>query len=193
MKRAIVAFLLFWTAVMVHLNAQEHLRFMNIPIEGTMRRFAAKMETKGFVLDYAEEDGVQMTGTFIGRDCNLYMFKDPKTEKFRVVSVCFKKKYNSWYSLKGSYTKIVNGYIGKYGNPSKTAHTFLYPYYEGDGYEMSAVRSDNCRYWSYWEFDEGNIIVTILKDAKIMIYYRDKLNGEERENKIDFQDYYDDI
>ena len=58
---------------------------------------------------------------------------------------------------------------------------------------MSSVRSDNCRYWSYWEFEEGNIIVTILEDAKIMIYYTDKLNGEERENKIDFQDYYDDI
>lgn len=58
---------------------------------------------------------------------------------------------------------------------------------------MSAVRSDNCRYWSYWEFEEGNIIVTILEDAKIGIYYTDKLNGEERENKIDFQDYYDDI
>lgn len=192
MKRVVVTFLLFCGVVMVRLNAQEHLRFMNTPIEGTMREFATKMEAKGFVLDYDGEEGVLMKGTFIGKDCDLILFKDPETEKSRVVSVCFKKKYSSWYSLKGGYAKIVNRYIEKYGEPSKKAHNFLYPYYEGDGYEMAAVKLDKCRYWSYWEFEEGNIVVAILESARIMIYYTDKLNGEEREDETDFQ-YYDDI
>ena len=50
---------------LVQLKAQEHLRFMNTPIEGTMKKIAVKMETKGFVLDYAKEYEVKMKVFFI--------------------------------------------------------------------------------------------------------------------------------
>lgn len=38
---------------------------MNTPIEGTMKKFAVKMETKGFVLDDAKEYEVKMKVFFI--------------------------------------------------------------------------------------------------------------------------------
>ena len=38
---------------------------MNTPIEGTMKKIAVKMETKGFVLDYAKEYEVKMKVFFI--------------------------------------------------------------------------------------------------------------------------------
>ena len=181
MKRYIVAFLMLLATVLVQLKAQEHMTFMKVPIDGTITEFASKMKAKGFIQDYVEEDAVVMEGSFMGRSCRIYILGSPKTKTVYTVVVNIEKKYTSWYSIKNAYNEIVDSYIGKYGVPAKKLNFFNSPYYEGDGYELQAIRMDKCNYVSKWEEEDGIILVYITKSTQITISYNDRLNGEKKE------------
>lgn len=67
----------------------------------------------------------------------------------------------SWYSSKSSFSKYRDILIEKYGTPKDEYTFFTKPYYDGDGYEMSAIRNDKCTYINAWENEEGYIILEL--------------------------------
>lgn len=67
----------------------------------------------------------------------------------------------SWYSSKSSFSKYRDILIEKYGTPKDEYTFFSKPYYEGDGYEMSAIRNDKCVYFNSWENEEGYIVLEL--------------------------------
>lgn len=182
MKKLIVSFLMLFVFVSVRLEAQEHMMFMKTPIDGTITEFATKMKAKGFVQIVESENFITMKGEFMDEECNIHIVGTKKTNIVYMVSVVFDRDYTSWYSLKSDYNDIRDSYIDKYGKPTKDYHFFSSPYYEGDGYEMQAVRLEKCNYLCFWNnMEEGNIMISIMKSSRISVSYQDGLNSKKGE------------
>jgi hypothetical protein len=67
----------------------------------------------------------------------------------------------------------------KYGK-GESYEDFESPYYEGDGYEMTAVRIGKCNYFTKYKLTNGMIIVAIAKIDKgsVLLYYTDSINDK---------------
>ena len=167
-------------------TAQNHLMFMGIPMTGSILDFSEKLKTKGFIITSSEDNVVFMKGIFTDKDVNVGITSSPSTDEVCRIMVFFDTK-DSWSSLKRDYNYLKNMYEQKY-TLDKEFHFFINPYNEGDGYEMQAVKSDKCRYSSFFIADSGNIHIEISKLGRIVVVYEDsnntKIEQKEKTTKI---------
>ena len=187
MKKFLFLLLGFIISQVVFSQTDSHLKFRDIPINGHISDFVDSLKHKGFVKNKSENNIVIMNGSFVGKEVELFIIATPKTKQVWKVTV-YLPKDDSWYSLKSDYTKYVKSFKNKYGNPSDNYEFFSSPYYEGDGYEMTALKSGKCHYVSFFNIEEGNVSVEISKFAQIKFSYEDskntKLKKEEEESSV---------
>ena len=166
------------------LFAQSHLEFRGVPINGHIDNFVAKMKTLGYVVEDRDSDGATMTGKFTNRPVTLYVFCSPKSKTVYSVALSFQKQ-SSWTSLKSRYLEYKELYTSKYGVPQNEMGKFTSPYYEGDGYEIQALKLGKCKYASLFEKSNGSIMITLSDDSCLLLYYYDKTNDalNEKESK----------
>lgn len=168
----------------------EHLTFKGIPIDGNIKNFTAQLKRKGFeLLDFGNSNNTAaLQGEFAGKDCTVLVLATHKD-----LTVCkilaFTSKYISWYSVKRSYLDYQELYTKKYGRPLRHFEFFSEPYYEGDGFELQALKKEKCTYSSFWEMDNGFVSVNIDDDASIRFVYEDKTNmniysNEKEQNQL---------
>ncbi len=169
------------------LSQEKHLEFRGIPLDGSLSSFEEKMDSIGYDIILIQDHAVVMEGEFIGKKANLFIFSSPITDNVWKVVVSFGKEI-SWSSLKYEYRKIKDLYTQKYGKSSHSFEFFTNPYYEGDGYELQALRNEKCTYVAYFELVEGTIAVRMNSEGSIGIVYEDGINVDkakkERENNI---------
>lgn len=84
MKRIIT--LVFLTVILcLSAQAQSHLTFLGIPIDGDVYSFCDKLKKKGFIDNSSSqryyEDGVFFTGDFRGYNANVFLFWNGKSRK----------------------------------------------------------------------------------------------------------------
>ena len=168
MKRIIFLFVFGIMSLISFGQETEHLKFMGIPIDGTLTEFTQKLIQKGFKKSDHEQ---LLTGKFAQEDAFVYLYYTPQSKKIFGCTVIF-NEHTSWNSLKYDYLKFKESLIQKYGNPIKDIHYFSNPYDEGDGYEMTAIQLDKCNYACIW----NNISIIILTSKNIAIYYEDPIN-----------------
>jgi hypothetical protein len=157
-----------------------------VKIDGTVQSVVAQLKTKGFTLDsYSPEGFATMKGTFAGNNVELYVFVTPISKKVWKVVIYFPTVSN-WYSIKNDYLEVVEVIKDKYGSPEKSFDFFSKPYYEGDGYEMTAVTMEKCFYSSYWSLPHinTNISAEISKYKQIKIAYENVENAETFSNEL---------
>lgn len=164
--------------------ATDHFVFMGIPITGSVKSFAVNMEKKGFKPLVLEGSTAKMAGRFAQNDVEVLLLPAPKTGIVYAVAVIFEDR-NTWSSLKHDYITLKGALSDKYGKPSVYREFFNKPYYEGDGYEMTAVRSDNITFVSRWIKENGEIVLSI-SNGHIQMFYVDGANkavhaSEEKE------------
>ena len=170
------------------INAQEnrHLKFKDIPINGQLDSFVSKLKSKGYTFVYESDDhrGVVLKGKFVDEDAQLLVLGSSKTNTVWKVAV-YVDKGASWYTLKNHYYEYVKLYSEKYGKPSDNFEFFSDPYYEGDGFELQALKAEKCIYISYFETPLGMITVGISSSGEIEFVYEDKINSDiwEKEKK----------
>jgi hypothetical protein len=163
MKKALILIAILISA---KIKAQE---FMGIKVEGTKSEIISRFKEKGFkirsadiknIIPFYGELGTQKIEVNV-----VFTAKSGLAWKFAV----YLPEQSSWYSLKNDYEQYLAVMTSKYGEPDKTYSTFLNPYYEGDGYEMSAVGIDKCLYYASWK-DYYTIEITKYKQVKISYY-----------------------
>lgn len=166
---------------------EKHMEFKGIPLNGTLSSFVQKMKVKGYKTVYTEDNAVIMNGEFIGKNANVAILAAPKSKIVWKVGVNLDKEV-SWSSLKAEYKNIKESYIKKYGRPLHTFERFDDPYYEGDGYELQALKMEKCTYISYFETPEGMISVGMDSSGCISIMYEDGINvkiaSKEKESAV---------
>jgi len=155
--------------------------FDGVAISGKFYECVNKFKSKGYVLKEEAEYGATMTGKIGADNIELYLFKTPKTGLVYKATIFLPKK-TSWNQLKSSFLDYVTLLIGKYGDYDKSSASFVDPYYEGDGYEMSAITLDKCNYYAYWENNNNtNIFIEISKYTQVKIAYENVTNLRLRE------------
>lgn len=169
--------------------AQEHMTFQGIPIDGSLDSMITKLEGKGFKLDKRadEYNAAIMTGIFAGKQADIYILATPKSKVVWKIAANFEKK-DSWYSLKSDYKEYKEAYTTKYGKPSDSFEFFSKPYYEGDSYELQALRLDKCTYATFWELTSGTIAVKLASGSYLSLIYEDNINvtlkNKEEKNSV---------
>jgi hypothetical protein len=145
--------------------------FDGVPISGDLPTAIAKFKVKGYVLDKYVANGVIMKGRVANSPVELFILTTPKSKRvFKMVA--FLDEQTSWVSLKSEYYKYKNILTEKYGNSDETYDFFSQPYYEGDGYELSAVGLEKATFAAYW-FKRDNLTlgVEISKFKQVKLVY----------------------
>jgi hypothetical protein len=158
-----------------NLSAQ-HLTFKDIPITGHMDVYAQKLVAQGYKIESKGEQFVSLVGQFAGSKCDILVLGSKKSKTTWKVVAYFPKK-TTWLDLKSEYELLKNSLIKKYGD-SESYESFLKPYYEGDDYEMQAVRTEKIIWKSFWENNIGYITLGIKATERVSISFEDKTNSQ---------------
>jgi hypothetical protein len=170
MKNLLTIVLLFSTLIG---KGQE---FMGVKIDGCGKNQAVqRFIQKGFKTEKQDKTWTQMFGMFNNKKVELYLSYTPVTGKFWKVSIYFPKE-NDWYTIKNDYFYFKKVLTEKYGEPSNVYENFSSPYFEGDGYEMSAIVLEKCDYVSIWL--DISILLEISKYKQIMLSYENPILSE---------------
>ena len=171
-------------------NAQNsHLLFKGIEMDGTVSEFVKKLEAKGYTTSVEIDKGAVLTGEFAGENAEIFVMGGKDENVWRVV-VKFDKK-ETWSALKLSYLSYKKALTKKYGE-GECYEFFKPPYYDGDGYELTALKLDKCTFLTYFKTENGGIGVEINSDNYAQITYEDEENVKLHENKKE-QMKYDDL
>lgn len=171
----------------IALFAQNHLEFRGVPIDGHRDKFVAEMKKLGYQEVYRNETGVAMEGTFTNKDAKLLILATVKSKTVWKVAAQIDEDA-SWSQLKSDYYEYVKLYKTKYGEPFDHFEFFSSPYYEGDGYELQALRNDKCTYSSFFATEKGILSVSIISSGRLSLVYEDKINtslmNTEKESSV---------
>lgn len=187
MKTKTILFLLSFLTIcsITYSQTSEHLVFKGVPIDGTLKEYVAKMEQEGFTNLKTENETAILNGDFAGyKDCVIGVSTLKQKDLVCKIGVIFPKK-ETWSTLSGNYFELKEMLTEKYGKPSVVTEKF-----DGDSYsqpkddddKMYKVKFDNCKYFSVWKTDKGDIQLSIEHKNVIQCYvvltYLDKINGD---------------
>lgn len=182
---AIFASLLCLTRV--HQTTAQHFRFKGIEINGTPAEVCQKLEKVGYKTISTVDDLVVLSGEFAGEPCYVAIHFTTQSKLVYSIAVGLDNKENRWTSLKSKYNKFKKSIQEKYNTIPKSVEEFEYPYKEGDGHEMTAVRLDKCSYASKFNLKNGSIMIWIAKKGILCIDYTDKINYEKHRKEQEEQ------
>ena len=189
MQKLLSFFVTLTVCLTICAQESDHLTFKGIPINGTLQVYVQKLKNAGFTFSKYSDTGTIafLNGTFTGKPVEVIVVASPKTKTVWKVSVYYPEQV-SWYTIKNDYFEMVASLTQKYGNPTDNFEFFSDPYYEGDGYEMQAIRMEKCHYISAFETSKGVISCEISKHEQLNVTYEDSLNTaimkRERNNAV---------
>lgn len=177
--------LMLLCAISISVSAQEHLTFKGVPMNGHITTFVSKLKSLGFKEVASADYFALVEGEFGGNECQVAIFGSKKSKVVHKVAVILDES-SSWYSLKSKYNEYKELLTSKYGKGT-SFEFFSDPYYEGDGYELGAVRNDKCTYSTIFDTPNGDIAIAIVNAGKpcTTLGYIDKINDDiaEKEEK----------
>lgn len=184
MKKLLVALLLSTTSTLFSQS------FNGVDVGMSLKKTDSTLKTKGYSLDYGSDkiqtDNIKTyKGKLNGDDINIIIVLTKTTNLVWKLVVEVKKSYD-WYSSKNNYMTYKEILTEKYGQPTDDYHFFSSPYYEGDGYEMSAIYRDKCNYFCGWDKGDYNISIRIhsnkIGSSLIRVIYENyKIKNEDNE------------
>ena len=158
---------------------EEHLTFKGIPINGAPEEISKQLQAHGFVQAEVFQNGsICLDGTFAAvENCIIVINYSKLVETTWAITVWFPEQ-DSWFSLQDQYQRFKDMFIKKYGRPEKDFEFFMPPYEDGDGDELSALKSDYVTYMSFFYTDLGVITVELDTSCCLKITYEDKFNSD---------------
>lgn len=177
----ITLFLLIFSKAQDHTS--KHLTFKNVPIDGTLADYILKMKKNGLTHISTDDGKAILQGDFAGyKDCHVGVSTLKMMDLVSKIAVIFPEK-ETWSSLSDNYFNLKKMLSEKYGQPSDVLEKFVTKSYsqpEDDSSKMSQVKFDNCKYYSIWETDKGQIQLSIEHNGVVSCFvelmYFDKIN-----------------
>ena len=189
MKRILIALLFVFSCIgAMAQNANEHLKFMGIPINGTLESFSQKLATKKIKSIQAAEGVGLFNGAFAGKmNCNIFVATVPNRNIVSKVVVCLPPR-ETWAWLESDYNEFKQMLTSKYGEPFQHSETFKAgSYTSSDVLKMSSLRGGKCEYYTLWKLNEGAIGLEIISiespsSCFVRLNYYDAINDKLAEN-----------
>jgi hypothetical protein len=165
-------------------SAQE---FMGVKVGGSRQEVINAFKAKGFTVvnNSPEEKTIRLSGNLSGSEIELYASFTPVSKVCWAFTVFFPEQ-TSWHRIKSQYNEYLDILVDKYGTPDNRYNFFSSPYYEGDGYEMSAIRLEKCTYAAFWP----NVSIQISKYKQVKIHYENLTNAnldDEEKKKMNMK------
>ena len=184
MRKILISLLL---ATITVCSAQtNHMKFMGIPMEGTLQSFTNQLKAKGYI-SISIQDGVSLLeGEFAGyKNCTIGAVAD-KSGLICMVSVFFPVK-DRWGELEKCYNNYKSMLSEKYGEPSLCVERFDNSNTDDDNSKFYELRMDRCKYYSVFTCDNGDIQLEITHQSMkcfVMLSYFDNANKEKLRKQI---------
>lgn len=159
-------------------NDKSHLYFKDVIIFGYAKSFVDQMLRKGYsiIKTESDENNYTLKGSYSGIPSKLMVQISPKTHRTSRVMVIFDDKiYKNWPALKGLYFNLKEKLTLKYGKPSSETEAFFPPYKDGCGKEIKLLDENLGAYQSKYDVDGGEITLTILSEARVIVAFLDTL------------------
>ena len=188
MKKLIFALICFICSVFSSAQS-DHLTFKGIPIDGKLSSYVAKLKTKGLIPISIEKDLVVLKGEFAGyKNCKIAAVSS-KNKDVVDRTVVFFPSLLKWSLLENNYLSLKNMLSKKYGDPSTCVEEFQSNSTPtDDGMKMTELILDQCKYYSVFTTEKGNIELSIEKgeysEGFVKLLYLDKINGEIIQNAV---------
>lgn len=191
MKRIFAALII--SLVALSASAQEHLKIKGVPIDGNLTSFLTKLKNAGLKTNakYSEALGQPVLSGEFARlgNCNFIFLTTKDNTVCKVVVVS--EPYSGWVSARSRYNELKESLAAKYGE-GKSFEYFRSPYYEGDGYELSAIEQGKGTYQTFFNFNEGSISISLdadnTREGYLTVNYEDGVNMarfiKERDQKV---------
>ncbi len=168
-----------------------HLRFKNIPIDGTLNEFVSRMVKGGFKKEKITTDRAVLRGDFAGiKECIVYVETLTGMDLVSKIAVSFPRQ-EQWKNLYGNYIQLKELLITKYGKPASCVEKLQALYGMSptdDDSKMQCVYTDMCKYETHFTTDKGEITLWIEHDsvisAFVMLTYKDKINENLIKNHV---------
>ena len=168
----------------------EHLRFLGVPIDGTLDDFVDAIRQKGFSVKGKEDGFALLEGDFAAyKTCTIGVATLQDKDLVNHVGVLFPEQ-DTWAGLSGDYFHLKELLTEKYGEPADSVEEFNRYEPDSDRGKMNEVYSNDCRFRSTFRINSGQIVLSIFYegslDAMVRLDYYDAINtGEIRERAID--------
>lgn len=192
MRNILIAVLLllaaFGTFAQNSTDSSKHLSFKGVPLDGTLDQFVSKMKQSGFKLLSSGDNLAGLEGDFAGyKGCLVSVSTLKQKDLVSKIVVVFSER-ETWETLSGDYTNLKELLTEKYGKPSEVVEKFdSESSARDDQSRMFAVKVDQCKYYSIWSTDKGEIQLSIdhrkFEKCFIKLTYLDKLNGDTMRKK----------
>lgn len=182
-------FILFMTTIAANSFAQtnadtsKHLTFKGVPLNGTLDQYVLKMKQNGFKHLSTKDDVAMLQGDFAGyKSCYVGVSTLKQKDLVYKIGVLFPER-DTWSTLSGNYFDLKQMLTEKYGQPTDVLEKFdTHSEPRDDESKMYAVKFDNCKYYSIWEVDKGEIQLSIdhnsVTSCFVKLAYFDKSNSE---------------
>ena len=162
-----------------------HFCFKNVEIGGCIDDVLVELQNSGYTILDRGKEGALLGGSFAGEsNCQILVSLSEFINEVESITVMLPESL-SWWTLKATYENFKEKLTRKYGHP-ESIEQFYDPYYEGDGYEITALENQKAFYSSKFNADKGYIRVSIGAN-RVYISYVDTINEkriEEKRNSI---------
>ncbi len=195
MKRIQLLFICLIFAITTFSQANDHLKFMGIPITGTITQFQTKLSTKGCTYNKALSSSLSSAtrafkGTFLGKKATIFVYYDNKTKiVYRVKTVI---EGQSEDIAEQEYSRIKQLLAKKYGEENAITDTKD----DKECISFISLKSKSTNMTDTTDLSElanGSIDLFITKDEEIWmrypynfnihIDYNDMVNTQKHENQ----------
>jgi len=140
-------------------NAQEHMKFMGIPIDGSASQFEQKLVTQKGMTKIREH---MYNGRYFGiDDCHICLAVINNI--VRNIGVFFPVA-SDWRALSSRYEELKENLTAKYGNPYKVVEYFDSSFADDDYSKFSEVKRDACHFCTSWSTSVGEVKLEIVNN-----------------------------
>ena len=156
----------------------EHLVFMQTPIDGSVEEFSQNLISKGLELTKTSKNFAELKGNFAGHSNTLIsVFGNSRINKTSGVVVNFTHG-NKWGEIMHAYENIKKLLYYKYGEPhTKSGIYSLDNPPASPTQELLGIMDGSKNYEISYSFNEGIISLTIGSNLVVMMAYSDRING----------------
>ena len=184
MRTLFLSFLAVIMAMSTFAQTSEHMSFKGVPIDGTLNEYVAKMKQSGFQYLGAEDGTALLNGDFAGyKNCHVAVTTLKKIDLVHKIGVIFPNQ-ETWSRLSSNYSDLKQMLTEKYGNPNDEAELFDVKPFQlplDDNMKMHQVGMDNCKFYTVWKTDKGDIELSIdhsgFTSRFVKVVYFDKINS----------------
>ena len=180
--KKIIVLIIFACGSLISTLGQEHLSFKGVLLNGDLSDFITQMKSKELNLKEKNAKTAILEGSFINKNCTIYVYCSETESIVWKVEVLLPKKIQ-WDDLTSEYFSTKELYQHKYGK-GKSQEFFSAPHKEGGIDELEALKNKKCMYITNFKTEAGNISVEITTCGCVKIIYKDRINADINKREI---------